>query len=95
MVAANAEYYISVTEILRFVTEQQQRKAALINHLNEQLAERKVVSVLFLSYDTAEELKAKRDLGNQTDRLFIDTIMQNNNCVQNQRITPNKRSNLQ
>ena len=53
MVAANAKYSISVNEILRTVTPQQPRIAALINNLNEQAAERKVVSVLFLSLGCA------------------------------------------
>ena len=46
MVAVNAEYSISVNEILREVTAQNPRIAGLINNLNEQAAERKVVSVL-------------------------------------------------
>ena len=49
LVAANAKYSISVNEILRNVTEQNTRIAALLNNLDEQGAERNMVSVLFLS----------------------------------------------
>ena len=52
MVAVNAKFSISVNEILREVTAQNPRIAGLINNLNEQAAERKVVSVLFLSLGT-------------------------------------------
>ena len=48
MVAANAKYSISVNELLRTVTAQQPRIPALINNLNEQAAEQKIVSELFL-----------------------------------------------
>ena len=48
MVAANAKYSISVNELIRTATAQQPRIAALINNLNEQAAERKIVSVPFL-----------------------------------------------
>ena len=41
MVAANAKYSISVNEMLRTVTQQEPRVAALNNNLNEQAAERK------------------------------------------------------
>ena len=40
MVAANAKYSISENEILRTVTEQQQRVASLIKNMNEQAAEK-------------------------------------------------------
>ena len=53
MVATNAIYSISVNEILRDVTEPNPRIPALINNLNEQAAERKVVSVIFLSLAAA------------------------------------------
>ena len=49
MVAVNAKYSISVKEVPRIVIEQHPRVAALINNLNEEAAERKMVSVLFLS----------------------------------------------
>ena len=52
-VAANAKYSIPVNEMLRTVTQQQPRKAALINNLREQVAERDKVSVLFLSLGSA------------------------------------------
>ena len=44
---------MSVNEILRTSREQQPRMAALIKNLNEQAAERKIVSVLFLSLGSA------------------------------------------
>ena len=53
MVAANAKYSISVNELLGATTEQNPRVAALINNLNEQAAERKIVSILFLSLGSA------------------------------------------
>ena len=53
MVAAIAKYSISVNELLRPATEQNPRIAALLNNLNEQAAERKMMSVLFLSLGTA------------------------------------------
>ena len=49
MIAANAKYSISVNDLLRTVSAQQPRILALINNLNEQAAERKIVSVIFLS----------------------------------------------
>ena len=51
--AVNAKYSLSVNELLRIVTEQAPMNLALINNLNEQAAERKVLSVLFLSLGTA------------------------------------------
>ena len=53
MVTVNAKYSISVDELLQNVTEQRPRIAALINNLNEQAAEPKLVSLLFLSLATA------------------------------------------
>ena len=53
MVAVNAKYSISVDELLRNVTEQSPRNAALINNLNEQAAGRKSVNLLFFSLGTA------------------------------------------
>ena len=41
-----------VNELLRPAAEQNPRIAALINNLNEQAAERKIVSVIFLSLGT-------------------------------------------
>ena len=49
VVAVNAKHSISVHELLRAPTENNPRQAALINNMNEQAAERKVVSILFLS----------------------------------------------
>ena len=46
MVAVNAKYSISVDKLLRNVTEQD-HGLALFNNLNEQAAERKLVSILF------------------------------------------------
>ena len=55
VMAVNAKYSISVPELRRTATEQQPRQAALINNLNEQAAEIKIVSVLFLSLGSVEE----------------------------------------
>ena len=52
-VAVNAKYSLSVNALLRIATEQAPRILALIINLNEQTAERKVISVLFLSLGTA------------------------------------------
>ena len=52
MMAANVKYFISVNEI-RTATNQQLRVASLINNLNEQAAERTIVSVLILSLGSA------------------------------------------
>ena len=41
VVATNAKYSISVTQVLPEVTERQHRVLALINNLNEQAAEKK------------------------------------------------------
>ena len=49
VMAINAKHAISVTELLRTPTQNSPRQAALLNNLNEQAAERKVVSILFLS----------------------------------------------
>ena len=59
MVAAIAKFSISVNEMLRTVTQQQPRIEALINNLNEQAAERKIVSVLFLSLDLWDQQPKK------------------------------------
>ena len=47
--ALNANYSISVPELIRKPTEQQPRQPALLINLNEQAVERKVISILFLS----------------------------------------------
>ena len=47
MVATNAKFSISVNELQRPATEQNPRIAALINNLNEQAAERKIVYFFF------------------------------------------------
>ena len=70
MVATNAKYTISVNEILRTVTAQQPRIAALINNLNEQAAERKKVSVLFLSLRPA----ARKSLTDKFPDMRVATI---------------------
>ena len=53
IVAVNAKHSISVHELLRRPTQNQPRQAALLNNINEQAAERKIVSILFLSLVTA------------------------------------------
>ena len=53
VMAINAKHAISVTELLRTPTQNSPRQAALLNNLNEQAAERKVVSILFLSLGVA------------------------------------------
>ena len=53
VVAVNAKHSISVHELLRAPTKNNPRQAALINNMNEQAAERKVVSLLFLSLGSA------------------------------------------
>ena len=49
VMTVTAKSSTSVAELIRTPTEQQPRQAALINNLNEQAAERKTFSVLFLS----------------------------------------------
>ena len=56
-VAVNAKHSITITELLMTPTEAQLRQPALINNLNEQAAERKVVSILFLLLGTAGRKK--------------------------------------
>ena len=51
--AVNAKCSISVTELTRVPTQQRPRQAALMNNLNEEAAERKTVSTLFLSLGAA------------------------------------------
>ena len=70
MVAVNAKYSISVDELRRNVTEQTPRIAALINNLNEQAAERKLVSLVFLSLGTA----ARKSLTDKFPHLIKATI---------------------
>ena len=53
-VAVNAKLSITIRELLRTPTEVEPRQPAFINNLNEQAAERKVVSILFLSLGSAE-----------------------------------------
>ena len=53
VMAINAKHAISVTELLRTPTQNSPRQAALLNNLNEQAAERKVVSIFFLSLGVA------------------------------------------
>ena len=52
-VCDGSKYSISVTEQTRVPTQQRPLQAALINNLNEETAERKTVSILFLSLGTA------------------------------------------
>ena len=52
-VAVNAKHSISLHELLRTPTEDNPRQNALINNMNEQAVERKVVSILFLSLGSA------------------------------------------
>ena len=60
MVAATiANFSISVNEILRTATEQQPRLAALINNLNEQAAEMKLVIFLSLGLAAIRSLTDK------------------------------------
>ena len=70
MVATNAKYSISVNEILRTVSAQNPRVASLIKNLNEQAAERKIVSVLFLSLGTA----ARKSLTDKFPEMRVATI---------------------
>ena len=51
-VAVNAKYSLSVNELLRIATKQAPRNLALLNNLNEQAGERKVIIVIFLSLGT-------------------------------------------
>ena len=51
--AVNAKHAISVPELLKTPTENNPRKTALLNNLNEQATERKVVSILFQSLGVA------------------------------------------
>ena len=81
MVAANAKYSISVNELLRTATEQQPRIPALINNLDEQAAERKIVSVLFLSLGCA----ARKSFSDKFPEMRVATIALpdlKNNCEQ-------------
>ena len=81
MVAANAKYTISVNELLRTVTARQPTIPSLINNLNEQAAERKTVSVLFLSLGCA----ARKSLTDKFPEMRVATIALTdlkNNCEQ-------------
>ena len=70
MVAANAKYSISVSEVLRDVPEEHPRIIGLINNLNEQAAERKMVSVLFLPLGTA----GRKSLTDKFPHMRVATI---------------------
>ena len=52
-VAMTAKYSISIAEVLRTVTNETERNKALLNNLDKSVAERKCVSVLYLSLGTA------------------------------------------
>ena len=83
MTAANAKYSISVNEMLRTVTQQQQpRIAALINNLNDEAAERKIVSVLFLSLGSAATKSVTDkypEMRVATESLIMETFIKNMN----------------
>ena len=70
MVTTNGKYSISANEILRNVTAQQPRIAAIINNLNEQATERKIVSVLFLALGPA----ARKSLTDKFPDMRVATI---------------------
>ena len=53
VMAVNAKHSIVVPELTRIGTEQQPHQAALLNNMQEQAAERKIVSILFLSLESA------------------------------------------
>ena len=65
--AVNAKHATPVTELLRTPTKNNQRQATLLNNLNEQVAGRKVASILFLSLGVA----GRKDL---TDKLPYMTV---------------------
>ena len=69
-VATNTKYSISVTVVLRDVTEQQPRSPALLNNLNEQAAERKIVNVLFLCLVSA----ARKSLTDKFPHITVATV---------------------
>ena len=52
-VAMTAKYSISIAEVLRIVTNEADRNKALLNNLDHPVAERKCVSVLYLSLGAA------------------------------------------
>ena len=54
-VAMTAKYSISIAEVLRTVTNENERNKALLNNLDHAVAERKCVSVLCLSLGYAQE----------------------------------------
>ena len=70
MAAANAKFPISVYEILRNVSEQNPWIPALVNNLNEQAAETKMVSVLLLSLGTA----GRKSLTDKFPHMRIATV---------------------
>ena len=70
MVADNAKYSISVNELLRTVTARQPTIQSLINNLNEQAAERKIVSVLFSSLGCV----ARKSLTDKFPEMRVATI---------------------
>ena len=53
VVGVNAKHSISVHDLFKTPTEDRPRQNALINNMNEQAAERNVVSTLFLSLGTS------------------------------------------
>ena len=78
MVPVNAKFTISVDELLRNVTEQKPRNAALINNLNEQAAERKLASLLFLSLGMA----TRKSLTDKFPHMMIATVSMREKCEQ-------------
>ena len=81
MVVVNTNYSESVDEILRNVTANRHRIAALINNLNEQVAERKLVSLQLFSLEPA----ARKNLIDIFRQMIIATVLLrefNKNCEQ-------------
>ena len=90
MVSANAKFSSVVKEILRTAREQQLRVAALINNLNEPAAERKIVSVLFLSSGSA----TRKSVTDKFPDMRVATISlqeMKHNCEQ-QNVKPKNRT---
>ena len=73
IVAVNAKHSISDHELLRTPTQSQPRQAALLNNINELAAERKIVSILFLSLVTA----ARKNLTDKYPNMTVATASLN------------------
>ena len=76
--AVNTKYFISFRELARTPTENQPRQAPLINNLNMQAAERKFLSILFLSLGSA----GRKNLMNEFSYIVVAmaTLRENQNC---------------